>query len=259
MCSLFLSDPPAMITPWTRTSWKTLITDGVSIERIAERFDLHPSMVGYWLEKHGLSAAHAAKHRARGGIARKELERLIAGGGTVRSMAGDLGVSVATVRHWLRRYGLETRATAARKHASAARANGQRTITRVCRVHGPTRFILYTGGTYRCARCRQAAVTRRRRAVREMIVKEAGGRCLLCGYDEYVGALQFHHLDPAQKKFGLSGRGLTRSLERMRAEAQKCVLLCANCHAAVEAGVRTLPLEFAAPLKGAPRVSDDPG
>lgn len=42
-------------------------------------------------------------------------------------------------------------------------------------------------------------------------------------------------------------------------EARKCVLLCANCHAAVEAGVRTLPLEFAAPLKALPRVSDDPG
>jgi transposase len=238
---------------------EALITDGMSIERIAKRFAVHPSTVGYWLQTHGLTAASAAKHRARGGISREELERLIGEGGTLRSISGDLGVGLATVRHWLRRYGLETRATAARKHANAARADGERAITRVCRVHGPTRFTLYTGGTYRCARCRGAAVMRRRRAVRERIVKEAGGRCVLCGYDEYLGALQFHHLDPAQKKFGLSGRGLTRSLERLREEARKCVLLCANCHAAVEGGVRTLPLEFAAPLKGAPRVSDDPG
>jgi hypothetical protein len=29
--------------------------------------------------------------------------------------------------------------------------------------------------------------------------------------------------------------------EKARAEAQKCVLLCANCHAEVEAGVLGLP------------------
>jgi transposase len=238
---------------------QALVMDGLSLERIAKRFGVHPSTVGYWLRKHGLTAAHAAKHGARGGVSREELERLIAEGATLRSIAGELGVSVATVRHWLSRHGLETDATAARRHASAARAKGERAITRVCALHGPTRFVLHSGGTYRCAQCRRAAVMRRRRLVREMIVKEAGGKCLLCGYDEYVGALQFHHLDPAQKKFGLSGRGLTRSLERLRLEAQKCVLLCANCHAAVEAGVRILPLEFATPLKGAPRVSDDPG
>lgn len=71
---------------------------------------------------------------------------------------------------------------------------------------------------------------------------EAGGRCRLCGYDSYVGALQFHHREPAAKAFGLGQRGLTRSLAAMRAEAAKCVLLCGNCHAEVEAGLADLPL-----------------
>jgi len=71
----------------------------------------------------------------------------------------------------------------------------------------------------------------------------------VCGYDAYIGALQFHHLDPAQKSFGLSSQGFTRSLERMRQEAKKCVLLCANCHAEVEGGARALPLEFRESLK----------
>ena len=42
------------------------------------------------------------------------------------------------------------------------------------------------------------------------------------------------------KNFSLSHEGVTRSLERAREEARKCVLLCANCHAEVEAGVRVL-------------------
>ena len=62
-----------------------------------------------------------------------------------------------------------------------------------------------------------------------------------CGFDAYVGALQFHHRDPATKAFEVSRQGVTRSLQRLRFEAQKCVLLCANCHAMVEAGLLQPP------------------
>jgi len=41
--------------------------------------------------------------------------------------------------------------------------------------------------------------------------------------------------------FSLSEEGVTRSLARARAEAEKCVLLCAKCHAEVEAGVAAAP------------------
>jgi hypothetical protein len=68
-------------------------------------------------------------------------------------------------------------------------------------------------------------------------VADAGGRCSRCGYDRYIGALQFHHRDGQTKEFGLADRGLTRSLEAVREEARKCTLLCANCHSEVEAGI----------------------
>jgi hypothetical protein len=83
-------------------------------------------------------------------------------------------------------------------------------------------------------------VARRRRKVKTILVAEAGGACMLCGYDRHPGALQFHHRDPAQKRFSLSAQGVTRSLERAREEARKCALLCANCHAEVEAGLRRI-------------------
>jgi len=51
------------------------------------------------------------------------------------------------------------------------------------------------------------------------------------------GRSQFHHRDPAKKRFTVSRGGNTASLDSMRGEAQKCVLLCANCHAEVEAGL----------------------
>ena len=49
--------------------------------------------------------------------------------------------------------------------------------------------------------------------------------------------MQFHHRDGERKEFGLAERGLTRSLEIVRKEAAKCILLCANCHSEVEAGI----------------------
>jgi hypothetical protein len=83
-------------------------------------------------------------------------------------------------------------------------------------------------------------VSRRRRQIKEILVAEFGGRCVLCGYDRFPRALHFHHLDPAQKAFAIARKGHTRSLDRAREEARKCALVCANCHAEIEGGVATL-------------------
>lgn len=112
-----------------------------------------------------------------------------------------------------------------------------------CRKHGHTAFVERPDGGFRCAKCNTEAVSERRRQVKRMLVQEAGGRCTLCGFDEHPSALQFHHLDPSKKDFHLGHQGLTRSLARMRAEARKCALLCANCHALVEAGVANVSTE----------------
>jgi hypothetical protein len=72
------------------------------------------------------------------------------------------------------------------------------------------------------------------------LVVDAGGACRLCGYDRCPGALQFHHLDPGEKACAIADSGVARSLERAREEARKCVLVCANCHAELEAGIATI-------------------
>jgi hypothetical protein len=42
----------------------------------------------------------------------------------------------------------------------------------------------------------------------------------------------------------LNAKGVALSLDTLRAEARKCVLLCANCHAEVEDGVVSLPVQL---------------
>jgi hypothetical protein len=88
--------------------------------------------------------------------------------------------------------------------------------------------------------------------VKEILVAEAGGKCASCGYARHPAALQFHHLDPATKSFGLGVRGITRSIARLREEAAKCVLLCANCHAEVEVGAIELSVKCdrSMPIRG---------
>jgi hypothetical protein len=58
-------------------------------------------------------------------------------------------------------------------------------------------------------------------------------------------ALQFHHRDPSKKSFAIAAGGLTRSIEVLRIEAAKCDLLCANCHAEVEAGIVSVAVDGA--------------
>jgi 5-methylcytosine-specific restriction endonuclease McrA len=85
------------------------------------------------------------------------------------------------------------------------------------------------------------AVQRRREKVRLMTINYKGGHCQVCGYDRCVEALELHHLDPSKKDFGISSKGYTRSWEKVKEEADKCVLLCANCHREVHAGMLQLP------------------
>ncbi len=87
------------------------------------------------------------------------------------------------------------------------------------------------------------AVTKRRKKLKEMLVEYKGGKCAICGYQKYIGAFDLHHVGDSEKSFGLSMKGLTRSWEKTKHEADKCILLCANCHREVHGGITQLPKE----------------
>jgi hypothetical protein len=86
-----------------------------------------------------------------------------------------------------------------------------------------------------------AAVSKRRKHLKYLVVQEAGGKCQICGYKRYTGALEFHHLNNSEKRFELSVRDLTKSWTEIIKEVHKCLLLCANCHREIHAGLVKLP------------------
>lgn len=82
------------------------------------------------------------------------------------------------------------------------------------------------------------ATNKRRRNLKSKAVALLGGRCKICDYNKYDGALEFHHIDPSQKLFGLTAANLARlPWSEIELELAKCVLLCSNCHKEVEAGI----------------------
>ncbi len=70
----------------------------------------------------------------------------------------------------------------------------------------------------------------------------SGGKCTICGYKKYIGALDFHHINPSTKLFSLSVKGLCYSWDSILKEAKKCILLCKNCHTEVENKISKLPI-----------------
>lgn len=87
-----------------------------------------------------------------------------------------------------------------------------------------------------------------------------GGKCADCGGTFHYSQYEFHHLDPSTKEYNWSKMRL-RTLSSMRAELDKCVMLCANCHRFRHWGDRGLEedikpiIKFICPVCGADRKS----
>lgn len=234
----------ARIVGIDRALLQQLLAEGLTLAEIGRRVDRHEATVSYWLRKHGLRANNRDRHAARGALDRATVSQLVEQGLSIGQIARQVGRSKATVRHWLRREGLRTKGMAGAPRAQRSRDARNAGLDRVvlaCARHGEATFVVDTRGYYRCARCRSEAVSRRRREIKRILVHEAGGACVICGYSRCIAALEFHHLRPDDKRCALSQHGNARSLASARAEAQKCVLLCANCHREVEARVTLVP------------------
>jgi 5-methylcytosine-specific restriction endonuclease McrA len=113
----------------------------------------------------------------------------------------------------------------------------EKIIKKECKVHGETDFVLRSDKRYRCKKCSMDAVIKRRKLLKVKSVEYKGGECQVCGYKRCTDALEFHHLNPDEKDFGLSVSGNTRSWEKIKKELDKCILLCSNCHREVHNGL----------------------
>ena len=72
------------------------------------------------------------------------------------------------------------------------------------------------------------AVMNWRKRTKLALVEYKGGKCERCGYNKCIEALEFHHMDPSQKDFTISGK--SKAFEYLKEEVDKCIMVCSNCH-----------------------------
>jgi hypothetical protein len=72
--------------------------------------------------------------------------------------------------------------------------------------------------------------------LKKELISYKGDKCSNCGYNKCLEALDFHHLDPKTKEYGISTliraftHGTIKDKEIVYKEINKCILLCKNCH-----------------------------
>ena len=97
--------------------------------------------------------------------------------------------------------------------------------------------IKYGHNRLYCYDCIPLGGNQRARII-ELFKKKQGGKCSICGYDKYLGALDFHHEEPNSKEFTISNMDFR--MDVIEAEVEKCVLLCSNCHREFHGGLINL-------------------
>ncbi len=112
-----------------------------------------------------------------------------------------------------------------------AKKDKKPSITSECR-ECKRQFVYNRKAGHRLHICNSCSANKRRFRIKRILVEYKGGKCIRCGYDSNFKALAFHHRDPSSKDFDIGGSHC-RSLEKMKAEVDKCDLLCFNCHVEV--------------------------
>lgn len=104
----------------------------------------------------------------------------------------------------------------------------------MCKVEKPHEHYYkrreYKTSSY-CKICNKADRVKRNKENKIKAVEYFGGKCIDCGYNKYVGALDFHHTDDSLKSdnyHNLKNMNFKNFLQALI--DQKCELVCANCH-----------------------------
>lgn len=161
----------------------------------------------------------------------KAFEYLVTQPLNIVEIAHHLGVAKNTVQWWLKKLNLKPK-----KVGCNIAENGK--IFRQCyqckKVKELTKefFVIsgknnYVGSCKECANLRCATEQKR---FKEKCLEYKGGKCVKCGYNQCIASIDFHHVDPEEKDFHVCVQR-KKPWPYVKAELDKCIALCKNCHA----------------------------
>lgn len=152
------------------------------------------------------------------------LEKLIEKKLSTRAMAEILKCSQTNVNYWLRKYGLNTLFISTDKVCIICESSLKGKQTSFCSKKCKGESYTSKANNYICQK--ERSIKRKM-----FLINEKGGKCEICGYNRNYAALCFHHKDSSDKVFTLDSRKISNTnLNSLIKEAEKCKLLCHNCH-----------------------------
>jgi 5-methylcytosine-specific restriction endonuclease McrA len=170
---------------------------------------------------------------------KEELQDYITQKLSIRQIAKECDTSYTSIRYWLKKYQIKPA-----YDKFGVKEYGETRFCTKCEKDVPTqnfykrRNKLFS--SVYCKDCSNRTTVERMREFKKKCVDYKGGECQICGYKKYIGALEFHHIDPSQKDFNISHFRKYSFDDITKYELDKCALLCANCHREVESGITLL-------------------
>jgi len=222
------------ITTELQDQYKQLISKDFTTKQIADELKMSWSTVKGHFRKLGLRTIYKKDPVI---IDEHKLREMVNQNCSVDKIAKEFKCSHAPIKTALQTHGLKTEAkwTIARKTASDEIKSGFKTCPK-CKIKKElvdNYYIRKDGNIHAwCKQCNNQITYQKQKQMKVDAVAYKGGKCQLCNYNKYVGALDFHHLDPSKKDFAISELK-SYSWEIIQSELDKCICVCKNCHAEI--------------------------
>lgn len=167
------------------------------------------------------------------------LKKLIDEGLSLNAISKKVNKSLTTIRYWVKKYDLISQHKQFKEQPK--KEIGEYKYCPSCKKQCNIEDFYQRRGkpndsTY-CKKCTSVQTLNRMQKLKKQMVDYKGGCCSICGYNKYVGALEFHHLNPKEKDFNLAHMKKYTFNDKVKNELDKCVLVCSNCHREIHANL----------------------
>ena len=164
---------------------------------------------------------------------------------SIHQIALNLKKSKTSIRYWLAKFKLKTKNLNPKElkllpkfksvEKKCSRCNSIKLSSEFYNRRQGADFSPY------CKICTIEQTLERQRNFKIKCVEYKGEKCQICSYNKYVGALEFHHLNPSEKDFSISNVKLYSFSDTIKKELDKCILVCSNCHREIHANIIVVP------------------
>jgi hypothetical protein len=147
---------------------------------------------------------------------------------TVRAAARLVGVNDMKLRYWMKKHSVLPKKTYTPTESKTKHCPR-------CKTEKNKEDFFKNRNTLSsyCKKCMYEFNAENRRVFKIKCVEYKGGKCIKCNYNNSMSALEFHHRNPDEKDFQLSGSQLNKQCnlsDKIKKELDKCDLMCSNCH-----------------------------